>query len=50
MCIRDRRYILLEDTILACLDSCFGAYAPQDSAVIRVTRNADLDPDGERCV
>ena len=41
------RYILLEDTILACLDSCFGAYAPQDSAVIRVTRNADLDPDGE---
>ena len=41
------RYILLEDIILACLDSCFGAYAPQDSAVIRVTRNADLDPDGE---
>ncbi|MFR3451459.1 MAG: hypothetical protein ACLTSX_07495 [Collinsella sp.] len=32
---------------MACLDSCFGAYAPQDSAVIRVTRNADLDPDGE---
>ena len=41
------RYILLEDIILACLDSCFGAYSPQDSAVIRVTRNADLDPDGE---
>ncbi|MDO4437799.1 MAG: polyphosphate kinase 1 [Coriobacteriaceae bacterium] len=41
------RYILLEDVILACLDSCFGSYAPQDRAVIRVTRNADLDPDGE---
>lgn len=41
------RHILLEDIILACLDSCFGAYTPQDSAVIRVTRNADLDPDGE---
>lgn len=41
------RYILLEDVILACLDSCFGTYAPQDRAVIRVTRNADIDPDGE---
>ncbi len=41
------RYILLEDIILACLDSCFGSYTPQDGAVIRVTRNADLDPDGE---
>lgn len=41
------RYILLEDVILSCLDSCFGAYAPHDRAVIRVTRNADLDPDGE---
>ena len=43
----DVRYILLEDIILACLDSCFGSYAPQDHAVIRVTRNADIDPDGE---
>lgn len=41
------RYILLEDVILSCLDSCFGTYAPQDCAVIRVTRNADIDPDGE---
>lgn len=41
------RYILLEDIILACLSSCFGSYMPQDGAVIRVTRNADLDPDGE---
>ena len=41
------RYILLEDVILACLESCFGSYVPQDRAVIRVTRNADLDPDGE---
>ena len=41
------RYILLEDVILACLDSCFGSYRPQNGAVIRVTRNADIDPDGE---
>ena len=40
-------YILLEDIILACLDSCFGSYKPLDRALIRVTRNADIDPDGE---
>ena len=40
-------YILLEDVILACLDSCFGSYKPLDRAPIRVTRNADIDPDGE---
>ncbi len=41
------RYILLEDVILACLGSCFGSYEPLDRAVVRVTRNADIDPDGE---
>lgn len=41
------RFILLEDVILACLPSCFGAYAPAGRAVVRVTRNADIDPDGE---
>ena len=41
------RYILLEDVILACLNSCFGSYVPDDRAVVRVTRNADIDPDGE---
>ena len=41
------RYILLEDVIMACLDGCFGAYRPLARAVIRVTRNADIDPDGE---
>ena len=41
------RYILLEDIILACMDTCFGIYEPQDRAVIRVIRNADIDPDGE---
>ena len=41
------RYILLEDVILACFDSCFGSYTPLDRAVIRVTRNADINPDGE---
>ncbi len=47
-CTPDRlRYILLEDVILSCLDSCFGTYTPQQRTVIRVTRNADLDPDGE---
>ena len=40
-------YILLEDVILACLDSCFGSYKPLDRALIRLTRNADIDPDGE---
>ena len=40
-------YILLEDVILACLDSCFGSCKPLDRALIRVTRNADIDPDGE---
>lgn len=40
-------YILLEDVILACLDSCFGSYKPLDRALIRVARNADIDPDGE---
>ena len=40
-------YILLVDVILACLDSCFGSYKPLDRALIRVTRNADIDPDGE---
>lgn len=40
-------YILLEDVVLACLDSCFGSYRPLDRALIRVTRNADIDPDGE---
>ena len=29
------------------LSGCFGDYAPTASAVIRVTRNADIDPDGE---
>ena len=41
------RYILLEDIILTCLSSCFGSYVPLDRAVIRVIRNADIDPDGE---
>ena len=41
------RYILLEDVILACLGNCFGLYEPLDRAVVRVTRNADIDPDGE---
>ena len=41
------RYILLEDVIMTCLDTCFGSYRPLDRALIRVTRNADIDPDGE---
>ena len=44
---QDMRYILLEDVIMANLEDCFGVYAPQDRAVIRVIRNADIDPDGE---
>ncbi|HJG36372.1 polyphosphate kinase 1 [Enorma phocaeensis] len=41
------RYILLEDVILTCITSCFGSYLPAGCAVVRVTRNADIDPDGE---
>lgn len=44
---RNYRYILLEDLMLFRLGDCFGDYAPTSSAVIRVTRNADIDPDGE---
>ena len=44
---RNYRYILLEDLLLFRLGDCFGDYAPTSSAVIRVTRNADIDPDGE---
>ena len=41
------RYTLVEDVITSMLSRCFGAYMPTSSAVARVTRNADLDPDGE---
>ncbi len=41
------RYTLLEDVLQTCLDQCFGDYSPKRSAVLRVTRNADIDPDGE---
>ncbi len=44
---RNYRYILLEDLMLFKLGDCFGDYAPTSSAVIRVTRNTDIDPDGE---
>lgn len=41
------RYTLVEDVITSNLGSCFGTYVPTSSAVVRVTRNADIDPDGE---
>lgn len=41
------RYLLLEDLMLFRLGDCFGDYSPTRSAIIRVTRNADIDPDGE---
>ena len=41
------RFTLVEDVITAMLDRCFGTYVPTSSAVVRVTRNADVDPDGE---
>lgn len=41
------RFTLVEDVITAMLDQCFGTYVPAHSAVVRVTRNADIDPDGE---
>ena len=41
------RYTLVEDVLTSCLDQCFGDYVPRRSAILRVTRNADIDPDGE---
>ena len=41
------RYVLLEDALRLFLDRCFGDYAPSRSCVLRVTRNADIDPDDE---
>lgn len=41
------RYTLLEDVLETCLDQCFGDYVPKKSCILRVTRNADIDPDGE---
>ena len=41
----DCRYTLLEDVILACGTELFGEYHTSERAVIRVTRNADIDPD-----
>lgn len=41
------RYTLLEDVIIANLGECFGSYVPTSACIIRVTRNADIDPDGE---
>lgn len=39
------RYTLIEDVILACGVELFGSYTATERAVIRVTRNADIDPD-----
>lgn len=41
------RFILVEDAIASQADSCFGAYQSTSTSIIRVTRNADVDPDGE---
>ena len=41
------RYTLVEDVVSSMLSRCFGSYVPTSSAVLRVTRNADIDPDGE---
>ena len=38
-------YTLLEDVILACATELFGEYHTSERAVIRLTRNADIDPD-----
>ena len=44
---RNWRYTLVEDVLIACLDRCFSGFAPKKAAALRVTRNADVDPDGE---
>ena len=44
---RNWRYTLVEDVLIACLDRCFQGFTPTKAAALRVTRNADVDPDGE---
>ena len=44
---RNWRYTLVEDVLIACLDRCFSGFSPSNAAALRVTRNADVDPDGE---
>ncbi|MBR2835990.1 MAG: polyphosphate kinase 1 [Coriobacteriales bacterium] len=39
------RFTLLEDVLLYCAPELFGDYLTSERAVIRVTRNADIDPD-----
>jgi polyphosphate kinase len=42
---KELRYTLLEDVMLCCAAEMFGDYQVVERAVIRVTRNADIDPD-----
>ncbi len=39
------RYILLEDIVLAFADTAFGDYTIADKTIMRITRNADINPD-----
>lgn len=41
------RFSLVEDVIAQNIYSSFGNFTPLATSVVRVTRNADLDPDGE---
>lgn len=41
------RYTLIEEVLGYFLSSCFGDYRIGQWAPVRVTRNADIDPDGE---
>ena len=44
---RTFRYTLVEDVMRTFLDRSFGDYVPKKSAVLRVTRNADISPEDE---
>lgn len=41
------RYTLVEDVIISLLDRAFTTFETSAPACVRVTRNADIDPDGE---
>ena len=41
----ENRYILIEELILNCLDRIFRNYKVEERALIRITRNADIDAD-----
>lgn len=47
-CTSSLRYMIVEDVILKFADQAFSMYEVIDKSIIRVTRNADINPDDEQ--